>query len=57
MEATEALELIVDHLAKAGYAYWSDYASVRDLLSTIEELAISYEEMDFDVERCALEEK
>ena len=44
MTAKEALEIIVDRLAESG-------APARAVLSDIETLATSYDEMDFEIER------
>ena len=51
MKAEEALEIIVDLLEKAGPDKIQRAIGSRILLDDIETIAISYEEMDYEVER------
>ena len=51
MTAEEALEIIVDLLEKAGPDKIQRAIGSRILLDDIETIAISYEEMDYEVER------
>ena len=51
MTAEEALEIIVDLLKKAGPDKIQRAIGSRVLLDDIETIAISYEEMDYEIER------
>jgi len=51
MKAEEALEIIVDLLEKAGPDKIQRVIGSRVLLNDIETIAISYEEMDYEIER------
>ena len=51
MTAEEALEIIVDLLKKAGPDKIQRAIGSRILLDDIETIAISYEEMDYEIER------
>ena len=51
MKAEEALEIIVDLLEKAGPDKIQRVIGSRVLLNGIETIAISYEEMDYEIER------
>ena len=51
MKAEEALEIIVDLLEKAGPDKIQRAIGSRILLDDIETIAISYEEMDYEIER------
>ena len=51
MTAEEALEIIVDLLDKSGPIESLGLASGRQLLGDIETIAISYGEMDYEIER------
>ena len=51
MTAEEALEIIVDLLKKAGPDMNHFAIGSRILLDDIETIAISYEEMDYEIER------
>ena len=51
MTAEEALEIIVDLLEKAGPNKIQRAIGSRILLDDIETIAISYEEMDYEIER------
>jgi hypothetical protein len=51
MTAKEALEIIVDLLEKAGPDKIQRAIGSRILLDDIETIAISYEEMDYEIER------
>ena len=51
MTAEEALEIIVDLLEKAGPDKIQRAIGSRVLLDDIETIAISYEEMDYEIER------
>ena len=51
MTAEEALEIIVDLLKKAGPDMNHFTIGSRILLDDIETIAISYEEMDYEIER------
>ena len=51
MKAEEALEIIVDLLKKAGPDKLQRSIGSRVLLNDIETIAISYDEMDYEIER------
>ena len=51
MTAEEALEIIVDLLEKAGPDKIQRAIGSRVLLDDIETIAISYDEMDYEIER------
>jgi len=51
MKAEEALEIIVDLLEKAGPDKLQRSIGSRVLLNDIETIAISYDEMDYEIER------
>ena len=51
MKAEEALEIIVDLLEKAGPDKIQRAIGSRVLLDDIETIAISYDEMDYEIER------
>ena len=51
MTAEEALEIIVDMLEKAGPDNIQRDIGSRVLLADIETIAISYDEMDYEIER------
>ena len=63
MTAKEALEIIVDLMAKAGSELRDHPGSSQDghlakaLLGDIETIAISYDEMDYEIERDMLEDE
>ena len=63
MTAKEALEIIVDLMAKAGSELRDHPGSsrgghlARGLLGNIETIAISYDEMDYEIERDMLEDE
>jgi len=57
MTAEEALEIIVDLLEKAGPDKIQRACGSRDLLNDIETIAISYDEMDYEVERDMVEDE
>ena len=51
MKAEEALEIIVDLLEKSGPDKIQRAIGSRVLLNDIETIAISYDEMDYEIER------
>ena len=51
MTAEEALEIIVDLLEKAGPNKIQRAIGSKNLLDDIETIAISYDEMDYEIER------
>ena len=57
MTAEEALEIIVDLLEKAGPSKIQRAIGSRVLLNDIETIAISYAEMDYEVERDMVEDE
>ena len=57
MTAEEALEIIVDLLEKAGPNKIQRAIGSRVLLNDIETIAISYAEMDYEVERDMVEDE
>ena len=57
MTAEEALEIIVDLLDKVGPIETFGLASGRQLLGDIETIAISYGEMDYEIERDLVEDE